>query len=146
MPTTSSFFCRKYCGKQSRWGANGPMSSRLFTETDWMRAGFFLTGIRTESVWIGGTSHTPIFICPSKSKCKYSNIGTSNFFYETQWVFLSYCRLHVCLWTLICCKKPTSCSMRSSPGPSLVSRPVNVCWISSSRSSEHQVALKLLWW
>lgn len=49
------------------------------------------------------------------------------------------------LQTAACCRRPTCCSMVSLPGLSLASLPVNACWISSSRSSEHQVALNLLY-
>lgn len=54
------------------------------------------------------------------------------------------CRLLTCQQTVACCRTPTCCSMVSCPGPSPAVLLLNVCLMSSSRSSEHQVAMKLI--
>lgn len=48
-------------------------------------------------------------------------------------------RLRTWLQTAACCRRPTCCSAAFWPGRNRAAPPANVCWMSSSRSSERQV-------
>lgn len=98
------------------------------------------TGTAAVPVRACGSPYSPLLFYSFKSE--YLILGTSCGTLSTSVLILIMIRHLRWLQMWPCWKRPRNCFIVSSPGQSLASLPVSVCWQSFNRSSEHQVGLK----